>query len=150
MHPKILPDLLITIFTSLVCSHYRSISILVPSLDELKRWSRTAPLGPGNINVVRFLIIQSRLHALDETLIPQINLMLQFAPKALPPDTFLHKLLVTSSCNTPFLSKMRQQAAHLQPFRSTLRSHCGVVTAPGPATRLLNHSRSYRIKHHVT
>jgi hypothetical protein len=55
MHPKILPDLLITIFTRLVCSHYRSISICVPSVDELKHRRRTAPLRPGNINVVRFL-----------------------------------------------------------------------------------------------
>ena len=81
VNPEMLADPRIAVTPRVVRRQNRPIALLVRALDARKRWGRSSPLRPRDVDVVGSTA-QNPLHPLYEPIVAQKNLSLHVIPGA--------------------------------------------------------------------
>lgn len=120
-------NLAVAILPRIVCLEYRAVAVFMRSLNMCKRRCRPTPLRQRDVDVIVIgLPIQFSLHLLDETLVSQVDLALQFVPGALRFDALRNKARVALAGQRAAARELREQRLHRD-------SHFGTSCMPSIA-----------------
>src|SRR5690625_4223373 len=100
--------------------------------------------------LLQIIIRQLLLHALNEIITAQINLLSKIRPHIIPANARLHEITISRYRSLPGAAKLAEQPIRFQPGRRRLSSNHQGIAAPKPVSGFTHHASPYGVEHNIS